>query len=151
MEAPYGTIGVGGGAVAAFFATMFTAMLISIAINVLICYFVFTLYKAVPAQFRQMDPNLVWLMLIPLFNLVWNFFVFPKLSKSYELAFQAQGDSSAGNCNAGLALALAITWACVLVPCIGVFVAAPAALVILIIYLVKMFGLKARLASAPGS
>ena len=149
VEAPLAHIG-GGAPVAVFFATMLTMMLIGIAINVLICYFVFTLYKAVPAQFRQMDPNLVWLMLIPLFNLVWNFFVFPKLSKSYELAFQAQGDSSAGNCNAGLALALAITWACVIVPCIGMF-AGLAALVILIIYLVKMFDLKAKLASAPGA
>jgi hypothetical protein len=141
---------MGASVFATFFAALFTMMLIGIAINVFICYLVFTLYKAVPAQFRQMDPGLVWLMLIPLFNLVWNFFVFPKLSESYERALQAQGNSSAGNCNAGLALALPITWACVLVPCIGM-VAGLAALVILIIYLVKMFDLKTRLASGPAA
>lgn len=139
-----------------FLIAAMLALLICVAISAVICYFVYTLFKAVPAQFRQMDPALVWLLLIPVFGFVWNFFVFPKLSKSYELALQAKGDSSAGDCNAGLALAYAVCSAVVAVcmflrtPCLITPVAI-AALVILIIYLVKMFDLKARLASAPGA
>jgi hypothetical protein len=152
MANPYAGVGI----VAVIFGFILMMVLISVVVGAVICYFVFTLYKAVPARFRQMEPGLVWLLLIPVFNFVWSFFVFPKLSKSYELALQAGGDSSAGNCNASLALAYAICNAAVGVCmflrtlCLVTPVAI-AALVILIIYLVKMFDLKAKLASAPGA
>jgi len=127
--------------------------IIGLAINVVVCALLHNLYKAVPEEHRELRPGLVWLLLIPLFNLVWNFFAFPKLSKSYQNWFESRGDTSAGTCNSGLALAYAILAACMLlafIPCVGPVVGL-AGLVVLIIYLVKMFGLKEHGSTPPAA
>ena len=123
-------------------------LLIGIAINLVICFFLYRDFEGLPERFRLMPSWQVWLLIIPLFNLVWNFFVFPKLSASYQNYFAEQGDTSAGDCNRGLGLTFAILAVCSLIPCIG-FIAGLAALVVVIIYLVKMNELKNKVASAP--
>ena len=137
-----------GGPPAAFFAAFAAvfcgALLVSLAIQAVICYIVISLFKRVPVEYRKQNPNLVWLMLIPLFNLVWSFFVYPKLSQSYEAWGQAVGRTDVGNAFGGMALALCICMCCCIVPylnaCAGI-----AVLVLLIIYLVKINGLKEKL------
>jgi len=127
------------------------SIVIGLAIAAVVCFFLYKLYKAVPEEHRQLSPGLVWLLMIPLFNVVWNFFVFPKLSRSYQTWFESRGDTSAGTCNSGLAWAYAVLVACTLlafIPCIGWLVPL-AALVVLIIYLVKMFDLKNRATTSP--
>jgi hypothetical protein len=119
-------------------------VLIGILTNAVICFFLHKLYKAVPVQRRQMTPGLVWLLLIPLFGLIWNFFVFPKLSGSYKTCFEAAGDSTAGTCNSGLAWAYPILCVVMYIPLVSV-IAGPAALVVVVAYIVKMFELKGRL------
>jgi hypothetical protein len=145
-------------AIVALIVGMLVMLAVCVAISVVICYLVYTLFNAVPPQHRQMEPMLVWLLLIPLFNVVWNFFVFPKLSKSYELALQAQGDTSAGDCNAALGMGYSVCCAVVFalsilrihIPCVSSLIGV-AALVLFIMYMVKMFGLKKRLASGPAA
>lgn len=121
------------------------ALLIWLLVNVVVCIFLHKLYNGVPAQHRRMAPGLVWLLLIPLFGVIWNFIVFPKLSRSYQACFEASGDTSAGTCHSGLAWTYAILSACTYIPlfCIPVM-AGPAALIVLIVYIVQMFELKKR-------
>ncbi len=123
-----------------------------LVVAVILCALLHVLYKTVPAEYRQLAPGLVWLLVIPLFNLIWNFWVFPRLSRSYQIWFEAKGDTTKGTCNSGLAWAYSIVAACtilVFIPCLGVLIGV-ASLVLLIIYLVQMFGLKSQaLAVAP--
>lgn len=79
---------------------------------------------------------MVWLLLIPCFNLVWNFFVYPKLADSYKAYFDSVGRPEVGDCGKGIGLAYCICVACSIVPYIGVLPAL-AALVLWIIFLVK--------------
>ena len=122
-------------------------LLVSLAIYAVVCFLVFSLLKAVPKQHQKMQPGLVWLLMIPCFNLVWNFVVFPKLSQSYESCLTASGDTSAGNCYAGLAWALPVLVVLPYVPCLGWLglIAFLAAVAVLVAYLVLMFGLKKRI------
>ena len=88
-----------------------------------------------------MEPGMVWLLMIPLFQIVWNFFVLPKTSRSFQRYFAAQGRTEFGDCGEKIGLWCAICFALNLVPCVGL-VAWLAAIVLLIMYLVKVVGLK---------
>ena len=59
--------------------------LVTIAIHVLICWLISSALSAVPEEHREMEPGLVWLLLIPCFSIIWNFFVFPKVSRSMNI------------------------------------------------------------------
>lgn len=119
-------------------------VVITIAIGVVICFLLMSCFKSIPPAHRKMEPALVWLLLIPCFSVVWNFFVFPRLSESYLSYFTAQGRSDVGDCGRGLGLAYAICCACSMIPYIGIL-AGLAALVLLILYLVKAFDLKGQI------
>ena len=126
---------------------MFVALLVSVAIVIaimaVVCFFVVQNYKAIPAEHRTMEPGKVWLALIPLFNLYWVFPVFLGLADSYKKYFNSAGDESVGDCNRQLSLWFCIAFCCAHVPCVN-YVAGPAALVLLIIVLVKAFDLKKK-------
>jgi hypothetical protein len=91
-----------------------------------------------------MEPGKVWLMMIPFFNLYWVFPVFLGLSESYQAAFAARGRTDVGDCGRQLALWYCISVAAFIVPCLN-YIAGPAALVLLIIYLSKMSEFKKQL------
>lgn len=61
----------------------------SIAILVLICLGLSGFLKALPPEFRLMEPGMVWLMCIPCFNIIWIFFVYPRIARSYQNYFRA--------------------------------------------------------------
>lgn len=125
------------------FAILGIILLVVFVVQAVICYLVYINYKAIPPEHREMEPGMVWLNMIPCVALVWNFFVFPKLSKSYRNVFTANGVMDVGDCSEGLALAYAIVYACGIIPCVN-YIAGPASLVIFIIYLVKAFEYKGR-------
>ena len=110
------------------------------AIKAFIIFLAYRLLHAVPAEYRRQEPKMVWLLLIPLFWLIWNFFVWPKISESYEAYFAAQHRADVGNANGSLALAFCI---CSVIPGVAL-----AAVVILIVYLIKMFALKRQIGLA---
>ena len=94
---------------------------------------------------RVTEPcHMVWLLLIPCFNFVWNFFVFLKLSDSFKSYFDSQGVTDVGDCNRTLALAYCIATVLCIVPCLN-YIAGPTSLVLLIITLVKYNDLKNRI------
>ncbi|MCA9294855.1 MAG: hypothetical protein KC983_00020 [Phycisphaerales bacterium] len=114
------------------------------AINIFICMLVYFTLADIPARHRTMEPKSVFLLLIPGFNFVWNFYVFQDIPKSYSRAFIARGRTDIGDCGKRVGLAFAIAAACSIIPCIG-FLAAPIALILLIVYLVKTWSLKSIL------
>ena len=135
----------GGSGVLIFVAVLAGIGLIYVAIRIWICWILYSCFKRIPQTFREMEPGLVWLLLIPLFNVVWIFFVYPRLSKSFKAYFLAAGDSSVDDCGESLGWVYAILVAVSIV--FGL--AWLAALVVLIIYLVKVSGLKNRVTDSP--
>ena len=145
--------GYGGGAHPAFlldaiFIGVLVVVCISIAVAIVICFLIADALKRLPPSFRKMEPGMVWLLLIPCFNIVWNFSVFPKVSDSYSAYFASQGRTDVGDAARGLGMAYAICVACSIIPCVG-YVAGPASLVLLIIYLVKITALKNQVQQTP--
>jgi len=125
--------------------------LIGLAIMVFICWNLMGCLKSVPVQYRKMDPPLVWLLLIPCFHLIWNFFVYLRLPASYQACFAATGKGDGSDCGRSIGLAYAICSACCLIPFLN-YLAGPAAIVLLIIFLVKVNGYKKLVGSeAPPS
>lgn len=121
----------------------FVGVVIAYGILIGICVFISGCFKRVPAQFRKQEPGMVWLLLIPCFNIVWMFFVLPKLAESYKAYFDSVGKTDVGDCGYNLAL-----WYCILIPCNAVASFIPiinlltipagiAGLVLLILFLVK--------------
>ncbi len=113
-------------------------------IQVVVCVLLYLCFTRLAPEHRKLAPGLVWLLLIPVFNLVWNFFVVLRLAESYQSQFRAIGREDVGDAGWGIGLAYAICAAGSIVPCLNVL-AAPAALVLLIIYLVKVMSLRGQL------
>ena len=143
-------------AAGAFFAgllvAMFLGLLISLAIAAVVAYLLYSCFQRIPAQHRQMESWQAWLLVIPIFNVVWMFFVFPKLAKSYQSYFGQQGRTDVGDCGEKIGFACAVCYAVSLVagfiPCLGMIVgpiAALAGLVLLIVFLVKVLTLKGQI------
>ena len=120
-------------------------VLVLIGLSVFVIYLLYSLLKAVPPNYRLMEPALVWLLLIPCFNLVWNFFVFTRISKSYQNYFYDHDRPHIGDCGAGIGIAYSVCTVLASIPCVnyitGIF-CGPAMLVLIIIYLVQLHGLK---------
>jgi hypothetical protein len=122
-------------------------LLIVLAISVAICLMLFVIQSRVPVEHQKISPIAIWLILIPLFGLVWNFFVFQRIPESYKSYFDSIGDASVGDCGKSIGLWYAISTACCFVPCVN-YIAGPASLVLLIIFLVKGFGLRGKISAA---
>lgn len=118
--------------------------LISIAILVFVLLLLSGFLKALPAEHREMEPAMVWLLLIPCFNIIWNFFVFPRISTSYQNHFKSIGRTDVGDCGAAMGLWYSI---CQVIGC----VALPVALILLILFLVQVHGLKKQIQGKPGT
>lgn len=82
---------------------------------------------------------MVWLMFIPLFNLVWQFIVVLNMAKSLAAEFQKRG--IAEDPKPGQTLSL--------VMCIGNLICGPVGLVCWIIYWVKIAGYSSKIAEPP--
>ena len=123
-------------------------VLVGLAIAIVICLLLYTAQKRVPMEHRRIEPGLVWLLLIPIFNYVWNFFVFLKIPESYQSYFRAQGRTDVGDCGRSLgqwyAICAAVGFAGGFIPVVNCFAGliGLASLVLLIIFLIKITGLK---------
>jgi hypothetical protein len=93
--------------------------------------------KCAPGS-RTMDPGMVWLLLIPLFHLVWSFFVVMALGKSLGNEFRRRGIPSPDPLpGQSIGMAMCICGCCAVVPLIN-FLAGPAAFILWIIYWMKI-------------
>jgi hypothetical protein len=95
------------------------------------------LKKCSPAS-RTMQPDMVWLLLIPLFNLVWGFLVVLALSKSLGNEFRARGITNADpEPGKTIGLAMCICVACGIIPYLG-FATGLASFVLWIVYWIRI-------------
>jgi hypothetical protein len=117
-------------------------LVVALAVGVLVCYFLYQAARQIPAEHRKLGPSSVFLLLVPLLNVVWLFIVVIKLSESFQSYFSAQGRTDAGDCGYAIGLGWAIAVVCAVVPVVNVL-AGPAALILMILYLVKVTQLKA--------
>ena len=114
------------------------------AVNIVLIFLLYTDFTRIPRGFRKLEPGLVWLLLIPCFNLIWNFFVFPRISESFKAYFDSVGDTSVGNCGRDLGFGYAICAAASAIPFVGCLTGI-ASLVLFILFLVKANELKNRI------
>jgi len=103
-----------------------------------------TLNRCAPEN-RAMQPCMVWLMLIPLFNLVWHFMVVINISKSLEAEFQKRGIAEEPEPGKKIGMIMCILACCSIIPILGVLCSI-GALVCWILYWVKVAGFSAKLA-----
>ena len=115
-----------------------------IGLGIIAIVLVFIDYQRIPPRFRRLEPGLVFLLLIPCFNIVWNFFVFPQLADSFKAYFDSIGDRSVGDCGRDLGVWYAICSAVSVIPFLGCLTGI-ASLVLLILFLVKANELKNRI------
>jgi len=98
---------------------------------------------------RTMQPGMVWLLLVPAFNIIWNFFVVLALAKSLGNEFRLRNiqnnDPEPGK---ALGLAMCICGACGIIPFVN-FLTFPVQFVLWIIYWVKMAGYSRLLDQLP--
>ena len=112
-------------------------------------FYLLTLQKALnrcAPENRAMAPGMVWLMLIPLFNIVWHFFVVINIAKSLGAEFQKRGVSEEAEPGKKLGLIMCILACCGIIPLLGMLCSL-GALVCVILYWVKSAGFSAKLAS----
>jgi hypothetical protein len=104
-------------------------------------FYILTLQRALnkcsPAS-RTLEPALVWLYLVPLVNLVFNFFIVLAMAKTLRNEFNRRGafvaDPTPGQ---SIGLAMSIAGCCTMIPFLGVL-ALLAQLVLWIIYWTKI-------------
>jgi hypothetical protein len=129
-------------AVAALFALLPLVFIVCAILLVPKIFYLLTLQKAFnrcSPECRAMQAGMVWLMLIPLFSLVWHFFVVLNMAKSLAAEFQKRG--IAEDPSPGQTLGL--------VMCIGNLICGPVGLICWIIYWVKIAGYSSKIAAPP--
>jgi hypothetical protein len=109
--------------------------------------YILTLRRALllcsPAN-RAASPDSAWLLLIPLFSILWQFLLYPRISVSLEREFRQRGLPVDREPARSLGLALAILHACSLIPIVNIFTGI-AALVCFILYWNKIAGYSRQL------
>lgn len=106
--------------------------------------------RSVAPKNRTLAPGLVWLDLIPFFNLAWNFVIVLQVSQSLKREAEERGLQDCGDCGYALGLAMSILWICGIVP-FFFGLAWVAALVLWILYWVKVVEIKDRLLRLPAA
>lgn len=124
-------------------------ILIAIGIGLLPkIFYLITLQNAmntVRPEFRKMPPGQVWLELIPLFGLVWQFFNVINVSDSLKKEFVARGIPTAEERPGySVGITFCILFCCSVVPILGVL-AAIGGIVCWIIFWVKIANYRAEL------
>jgi len=112
-------------------------------------FYCLTLQKAlnrVSPENRAMQPGMVWLLFIPLFNIVWNFFVVLNMAKSLGAEFKKRNIPADAEPGKGLGLAMCILACCGIIPVINWF-SGIATLVCWIMYWVKVSAFSNKLAA----
>ena len=107
--------------------------------------------KAVRPENRKMRPGQVWLLLIPLFSLVWQFMVVDRVADSLANEYRSRGITP-GEQRPGYSVGLAfcILGICSFIPLIGTL-ASLGSIVCWIIYWVKIANYKNALGTVTGA
>jgi hypothetical protein len=103
-------------------------------------FFSLTLQKALQRcalEHRSVDPSMVWLMLIPLFNLVWQFIIVSHLSTSLGNEFRSRNIQKEPEPGKTIGLAFCILAVGNIIPLLGFFTVIPS-IICWILYWIKI-------------
>jgi hypothetical protein len=102
-------------------------------------------FHEIKPENRKMQPGQVWLTLIPLFGLIWQFIIVNNLADSLKLEF-SQRNINVGEERPGIGIGLAycILFCCSIIPFLGILTGL-AGFICWIIYWVKISNFKATL------
>lgn len=132
------------------FAIIAVVVLVIIVIGILYLMTLYKCLKKVKPENRAMEPGLVWLSLIPVFNLVWNFFIVIQMKESLSKEFNSRQLPDDGDYGFGMGLTFAIL-ACVNnIPYLNVLTSIPT-LIFWVIYWIKISGYSKQLDGAPAA
>ena len=129
--------------------------------HILVLLFVFSVFFLIPAIFylltlqnalnkcaptsRVIEPGMVWLLLIPFLNLIWNFIVVTGVAKSLATEYARRGiPSSEPLPGRSIGVAMSVCNCCCIIPVLGAF-AGLAGLVLWIVYWIKIAEFSRRL------
>ncbi|MEM8734111.1 MAG: hypothetical protein AAGG44_07810, partial [Planctomycetota bacterium] len=116
----------------------------SLAINFAVGWVLYLAANGLPEPHKsQVGPGQAFLMMIPLFNLVWLFIYPKKLSQAYQICLSGYSSQN-DDCGEQIGLYWAICSVCTLIPCVNLFTGI-AAIILAIIYLIKIHECKNRL------
>ena len=111
---------------------------VALGVQLFISYLLFLGAKALPESYRsQVSPGQAFLMLIPLFNLVWIFIYTKQLSQAYQSYMASINQGPQDDCGEQMGMWWGICSVASIIPCVG-GIAGIAGLVIMIIYLIKV-------------
>ena len=77
--------------VAVILGVLFIVGMISLVVGASVGYLLYSCFERIPPKHRQMESWQAFLIAIPCFSIIWNFFVLPKLARSYRSYFAEQG------------------------------------------------------------
>jgi divalent metal cation (Fe/Co/Zn/Cd) transporter len=124
-------------------------VLIAAAIGIaIVIFYILSMQKALDLageRHRKMNPAMVWLMLIPLFNLVWHFFVVKHVSDSIK-SWAAEKGAKVDDAGYTIGLIACIANCCGIIPGLNIL-AGPVGLVCFIIWWVKIAGFNKLMAA----
>lgn len=124
-------------------------VLIAAAIGIaIVIFYILSMQKALDLageRHRKMNPAMVWLMLIPLFNLVWHFFVVKHVSDSIK-SWAAEKGAKVDDAGYTIGLIACIANCCGIIPGLNIL-AGPVGLVCFIIWWVKVAGFNKLMAA----
>ena len=115
-------------------------------------FYVLTLQKALfrcSLDNRTMAPGLVWLLLIPIFNLVWHFFIVLNMANSLEKELEQRGIPIISKPGKSIGLATCILSVLSFIPIAGILLGI-AAFVCWVIYWVKIADYSSQIAKSNG-
>ncbi|MFM7769689.1 MAG: hypothetical protein ACKO8Q_03965, partial [Bacteroidota bacterium] len=122
----------------------FIGALVGIAIAVMYLLTLQNLLKQISPENRKVEPSNVWLMLIPIFNWFYPFFLYPNISDSIKNEYLKRGLSADGNFARSIGVAMPVLGLCAFIPVIGAFCSL-ANFILWIIYWIKMADYKNKL------
>jgi len=133
---------------AALGAGIMVVALIVLAISLIpLVFYILTLQKALnkcAPENRAMQPGMLWLLLVPLVNIVWSFFVVLNMAKSLGAEFQKRGIAEEVEPGKKLGLIMCVLMCCGIIPFLGVLCSL-GALVCWIMYWLKIAGFSKKL------
>jgi len=124
-------------------------LLIVLTLNILYLLSLQNALKKVSSQNRTVEPGNVWLMLIPIFSIIYSFILYPKISESLKNEFESRNMPQSGDYGKLVGFLLAIfgvvgVIANLIIPFLATFVGL-ALLVLWIVYWVQIAGFKSKL------
>lgn len=106
--------------------------------------------KEIGESRRQVPPGNVWLMFIPVFNLIYPFILYPKVCDSLREEYAYRGIEKSGDFGRGLGITLPILSLISIIPYLGIL-ASLGHFIVLIVFWTQMAGYKNELRRSPKS